>query len=309
MKICILESASFSKSCIDAHVRQCVYIRDFLKQQGHTVDLFFTDDMPKVRTKDYDIIIKSYGSFYEDYKNIARICEINPQAHLFWLTNEYDLRAGNAFQKLAYARGADQIANFKSECIQYKKHYFVNLNALFYQPKELQEKKYKICYFGTYRKDRAEYFKKYFTSEDFFLSSSPKNFKKFASLGCKFKPCNKFVWGGKKDTLGNFKYSLYIEDRYTHKVFNNLADRFYEALSNQTVTLFDKSCINTLKQSELKDCNYQDFIINSPEDVNSRDYAEDWKKQSEWIDIVEKQKREALEKIETILKNTLDKEP
>lgn len=177
----------------------------------------------------------------------------------------------------------------------------INLNVLFYQPKQKQEKKYNICYYGTYRKNRKKYFKKYFVSKDFILSTSPKSIKKFIKDGCLFTPCKRFVWGKQKDTLGLFKYTLYIEDEWIHTNFHNLADRFYEALSNETVVLFDKSCKHTLLNSELKNTNYESFLIDSLDDIKNRDYKEDLEKQKQWLQIVSEEKEKVLKKISDIL--------
>jgi hypothetical protein len=175
------------------------------------------------------------------------------------------------------------------------------MNALFYQPaKKIPPKKYDVCYYGTYRRDRSKYFKKYFTDERFYLSTSNRNFKKFKSIGCKFTPISKLTWSRTGyDTLGYFKYSLYIEDEHTHNVFNNLADRFYEALSNNTIILFDESCINTLKKSEIE--NYEDFIITSFKDITKRNYEADLEKQKLWIPTITAEKQKALQYIEKVI--------
>lgn len=305
MRIAILESGQAkARAPIDAHIRQAIFIERYLKSQGHSVDLLYLSDLGSNFVRNYDVIVKSYATFYDDFKQQTRIINNNPQARLFWLTNEYDLEIGGAFGKKSLNRDIDIIANFENDKPRFRHHYLVNLNSLFYQPKEKQEKKYNVCYYDTYRKDRALYFQKYFTSKDIFLSSSPKNFKKFASLKCTFTPVNKFMWTDKKDTLGLFQYSLYIEDEYTHTTFNNLADRFYEALSNQTVILFDKDCINTLKKSELKECDYEQFIISSPEDFKNRNYEHDWNIQQQWCSLIQQEKKKTLTTIENILTNT-----
>lgn len=304
MRIAFLECVQSSQNSIDAHVRQCFALRDYLRSKGHIVSVLFNDTMENHSVTSYDVLIVSYASFYANFNAICQIINNNPQARLFWLTNEYDLGVNGSVYKLLKERQYEIIANFEENACRgkgAKAHHCLNLNLLFYKPKKEQTKKYTVCYFGTYRKDRAKYFKKYFQSQKFILSSSDKNFKKFASIGCMFRPVKKFNWGESKDTLGLFKYSLYIEDEFTHSHFNNLADRFYEALSNAVVTLFDRSCISTIKRSELGALPFESFIVDNLNNIDKRDYYKDWEEQKKWIPVVEQKQREMLERFEQIL--------
>ena len=302
MKIAIVECTT---DCEDAHVRQAKFIRDFLISKGHDCIILYKNTLDKYVNQKYDVIIKSYCCYHENYKAETKLYLNNKEnAKFFFITNEYTIQTRTVFQKMRKEHDfkCSIIANFKNISDNYwYKNYFVNLNALFFQPKEIQKKKYKVCYYGTYRKDRKKYFKKYFVSKGIHLSTNIRSFKKFAKDGCQASLCKKFIWGNKKDTLGLFKYSLYIEDEWIHNNFHNLADRFYEAMSNQTVTLFDKSCIHTLENSELKDKNYKDFIIDSYEEIEQRDYDKDWEKQKLWLDELQKQKENVLEEIYRII--------
>lgn len=304
MKICIIESPQPPKTTqtTEAHIRQAIEIEKYLKAQGHKAEIVYTYYPTGNNVTDYDVIIKSYATYYDNAKEQLRIISNNPKAKLFWLTNEYDLEIGGSFCKLAKTRPINIIANFHDTRKMFAKHYFVNMNALFYQPGKIPKKKYDVCYYGTFRKNRSKYFKQYFTDDSFYLSTSNRNFKKFKSIGCKFTPVSKFVWSRTGyDTLGYFKYSLYIEDEYTHNVFNNLADRFYEALSNETVILFDESCINTLIKSEIGALDYNDFLISSFDDIKKRNYADDLAKQKKWIPTIAEEKANALKYIEKII--------
>lgn len=312
MKIAIIECVTKSNSK-DAHVRQAIFIKDYLLKNGYKCEILYKDTINKYINKKYDIIIKSYSTFYENYQAEIDFCINNKDNAIFYfMTNEYTIQQSNVMNR-TYKNGCiwNIITNFDVKKItgkNWKTKNFVNFNALFYQPKEKQQKKYNICYYGTYRKDRVKYFKKYFVSKDFILSTSPKSIKKFAKDDCIFTPCKRFVWGNKKDTLGLFKYSLYIEDEWIHNNFHNLADRFYEALSNETVILFDKSCKHTLECSELKNVDYSSFLINSYDEILNRNYEKDLKIQKEWIKIVEKEKQKAFEQLENIIIKDLKEE-
>lgn len=305
MKIAIIECVMNSNNR-DAHVRQAIFIKDYLIQQGHQCQILYIDTINKYINEKFDIIIKSYSTFYENYQaEIDLYTNNKDNAKFYFITNEYTIQQSNVMNR-TYKNGCNWniITNFQIDKItgkHWKNKYSVNLNALFYQPKQKQEKKYNICYYGTYRKDRKKSFQKYFTTKDFILSTSPKSVKKFIKENCIFTPCKRFVWGKTKDTLGLFKYTLYIEDEWIHNNFHNLADRFYEALSNDVVILFDSSCKHTLEYSELKNVNYSNFLIDNLESLSSRNYENDLKEQKEWIKIVENEKQKALLQLEKII--------
>ena len=304
MKVAFLEVVNFTDKGTDAYLRNCRYLANFLRAKGHWTKIWYLDDIDQCADTDYDVIIWSYSSFYANFRAMAQIIKQNPKARIFWLTNEYDLRPNGTVVDEAKKRGFDVIANYENPVIiTHKKHHFLNLNLLFLEPKDIKDKKFNICYYGTYRKDRAKYFKKYINSTNFILSSTTSNYKKFASIGCKFRPCAKFKWGKNSQTLGLFKYSLYIEDEYIHTHFNNLANRFYEALSNETVTLFDRSCINTIKRSEIGTLglDYEPFLIDSLDNLSERNYVKDWEIQKTWRDKILLEREKMLEQFYKII--------
>lgn len=313
MKILFLEVVNKTEQTIDAHTRNCFELKKILTERKEEVYIEFLDTMKYFKRNDMNVIIVSYASYYANFEEMRRIIEENKKARIFWLTNEYNLMPNGSLYKIFRERNAEIIANYekKSNDIKcFNKFHFINLNLLLFDDlKRNIKKKYNIIYYGTFRPDREKYFKKYFKNEKIMLSTSNKNFKKFIDLGCRPRFINKLSWKERKETLNNFKYSLYIEDNHIHNNFNNLANRFYEALKTETVILFDYNCKNTLKKSEIKDCDFEKFLVKDFEELEkiiSEDrYEEFLREQNKWKEIVRNEKEKMIEKfLETIKKDT-----
>jgi hypothetical protein len=203
----------------------------------------------------YDIIIFIHASSYEfvEYEWLQK----NPDAKIFYITNEYNLGEPRILWRDIKERGKryDVIANHPAAASKIVKKYvdnwnIVNLNVLCVnkQPMTNIEKiKDRILYYGSFRKDRASYFQKYFNSELVLVSTHYKNYEKFKAINCYPNIIPRIEWH--RDGLHRYAYSLYIEDATTHTHYNFLANRFYEALNYGTVVLFDKSCFGTIEKS------------------------------------------------------------
>ena len=137
MNIAIVECTT---ECADAHVRQAKFIKEYLQQKGHNCIILYKNTINDYINKKYDVIIKSYVSYYENHKAEEKLYANNKDnAKFFFLTNEYTIQTGTAFQRSQNKNvlKCDIISNFNniSKSV-WKNHFFVNLNALFYQPKQ-----------------------------------------------------------------------------------------------------------------------------------------------------------------------------
>lgn len=306
MNILIMETCTKTENGIDAHLRNAIEIKKYLESKNHIVFLEFIDTLKYFDKKNIDCIIVSYASFYADFKNMKRIIEENKQAKLFWISNEYNLMPNGSLYKIFKERNADIIANFekKSNDIKcFNNFYFLNLNLLLFDNEKRNiNKKYDCIYYGTFREDRKIYFEKYL-QKNVFLSTSEKNIKKFIDCNCNSKFIKKFSWEHKKETLNNFKYSLYIEDVHIHENFNNLANRFYEALKCNVVLFFDINCKNTIIKSNIEFDDY--FYVKDYNELMSKikndNYEMSLRKQLKWKIEAEIQKNKMLKCFEEII--------
>ena len=254
-----LKKQYFTKR-IDAYFRNTLIISDYLD----ATFLYNENEYNKHLETKFDAILIFYANYYSPVKQMKQIAENNKYAKYYFIANEYTITPAYTFLQ---DKDLTLINNWEEEG-----EIMLNLNLLFSKkPNEVKDKPYNCVYYGTFRTDRAEYCKEYF-KEDLYLSTTSKNFKKYKHIGCSAKLIKKLSWEENKETLNLFKYQLYIEDKHTHKVFNNLANRYYEAGFCNNVVFFDVNCRNTINKSELG--YYKDlvefYIVESYEDLQNK---------------------------------------
>jgi hypothetical protein len=207
----------------------------------------------KLKHSDYDVIILTYSNRYTDFETLKTLIKKDGNQIRVGIKSEYEEVGYNRPYFMPYI----EIGNFEG-CQN-----FLNTNLLISrQPNQLTPKKYDCIYYSRHRADRMIYCKEYLQG-DIYLSTHPKNHKHFYHAGCRPKLIKHIDWTEGKETLNQFRYSLYIEDKYTHNVFNNLANRWYEAGFCNNVIFFDVNCWNTIKKSEIAyfEDQIKDYIV------------------------------------------------
>jgi hypothetical protein len=263
MKILIIDSHKGGKNITDnLHLLNANLLAKSIK-----ADLIWSYEGVNDEIKSgYDVIIFNHASQYSfvDYAWL----EANPNARLFYITNEYNLdeprilwmgiKRGN--------RSYSVIANHPAAASKIVKKYttdwnIVNLNCLIFNPEfKTNEDKKGTIYYGSFRADRSKYFSKYL-NENIMVSTHKKNISKFTDVGVTSQFVDRIKW--KKDGLNQYTSSLYIEDEVTHTHYNHLANRFYEALNWNVVPIFAAECENTINN-----CGYlipKEIIFDSQE--------------------------------------------
>jgi hypothetical protein len=226
-----------------------------LLQKELGADFYYSTDQLINNNKQYDVFIFGFAGRNSEIEKQIEFINKSINYKLFWLVGEYEQ---NDYPALFYICNRNKIKynliknyNKTEKRKLIDNQYELNLNLLIAKKSnELIKKKYDCIYYGRWREDRADYFKKYIQG-GLYLSTSTKNMKKFKHEGCNPKYLDTISWADKKETLNLFKYSLYIEDKYTHSVFNNLANRWYEAGFCNVVVFFDINCWNTIRKSEI----------------------------------------------------------
>lgn len=201
--------------------------------------LMYKED--KLQQKEYDIIILTYSNRYTDFETLKTLIRKDSNQIRIGIKSEYEEVGYNRPYFVPYI----EICNFQGG------QNFLNTNLLISkEANKLIDKKYDCIYYSRHRADRMKYCKEYLQG-NIYLSTHPKNHKHFFHAGCKPRLIKHIDWTPGKETLNLFRYSLYLEDIYTHSVFNNLANRWYEAGFCNNVVFFDKNCINTIRKSEI----------------------------------------------------------
>jgi hypothetical protein len=223
-----------------------------LLQKELGADFYYSTDQLINNNKQYDAVLVGFGSMNSEAVLTRNF--IKRHQNIIFIVGEYEQKINPA---LSYAKNNfNLVRNYEGRNqVQHKDRQIsdniLNLNLLIAkQPNQLITKKYDCIYYGRWREDRADYFKKYIQG-GLYLSTSTKNMKKFKHEGCNPKYLDTISWADRKETLNLFKYSLYIEDKFTHNVFNNLANRWYEAGFCNVVVFFDINCWNTIRKSEI----------------------------------------------------------
>lgn len=260
--------------------------------------------IPSVNDKikrEYDKIIFVHASPYCQVDK-AWLLE-SPRADLFYVTNEYNLGEPRILWRPAKeGRHYTVIANHDPDISKIVKKYTkdwkkINLNALSFSPKSITtedmfgDTRQGIVYYGSYRKGREPSFRRYLTGR-VMVSTHPKNVDRFKFIGVPGPFIGRIDWPG--GFLNNFKASLYIEDEVTHRSYNYLANRFYEALSYHVPIIFDAACENTIEKSSY--IVPDELIVSDVEDLH-----DDLSIPDEWYYNAAKEKWDTLQQIKEII--------
>jgi hypothetical protein len=292
MSTLIIESnnAKLKDTTSIVHVRNSIILANELG-----ADVCSTiDEIPETLTKQYDNIICMYASPYMPYQELSQILINNPNARLWWLVNDHDVEDNillrNELKRTDGKRTYGMICNnprdgYRGWILRKKildktlndfidEWHTLNLNTLIFPSDgkvtvpdntDIFGNNDNIIYWGTYRKHRLPYFKKY-SHMSISFSCSTKNKTKLINEGCVYSYRDRIQW--QSDDISNYKYSLYLEDIHTHDNFAFMANRFYEGLMYGLVTFFDESCRNSIVKSNYPISDY--FIVNSVADIHNK---------------------------------------
>lgn len=279
------------------------YFTDYLENEYGFKGVQLFSEIKTHWDSDPDIILIPYGMGRLEFLEAKiKLIAANPRAKLILFENEYSLSMVSGLKKYLKESGRKitLLINYEREkCYKYKaladEQFIMNMNCLSYWPTKypLSDKRYDCVYYGGFRLNRQIYFKRYL-KKDVWLSTSKKNAYKFKQI------CPDLKWITPRFSLrtgypglAKFRYSLYIEDPYTHTHYNYPANRFYESLANNCVLLFDVNCRNTFKRYGI---DIDSFTVDGYEDLISfikrDDFENSLQIQKNWLENIRADKKQ-----------------
>jgi hypothetical protein len=253
--------------------------------------------------KGYKKIIFNHASQY-NYIDYAWITE-SPDADIYFISNEYNLGEQPTLWKACKFAGRHYtvIANHDPKISKITKKYVkdwnkVNLNSLVYNPDLVFQVGYqsrKCVYYGSFRKGRIPSFQKYLKGR-VVVSTHSKNIDKFRDIGVDGPFVDRLPWNQITISLHLYESSLYLEDEVTHRSYNYLANRFYEAMNYGVPTVFSCECIDTIRKSGYEVP--RELIATAPEYIPN---LAGYQIPTEWYDKAWAEKQETLKQIKEIV--------
>lgn len=237
-------------------------------------DFLKHDYFPHVKTITYP-----YSGNGIPADDITTMIEKYPHAKKIWLYNEKDLSLDSCVKRL-FVDDFEIITNIEDRNNATeraaKKINLLNMNLTAFReevvPIPFEDRKYDLIYWGTWRPGRADYMKEYL--KDCYVSTAPSNVPSFKMFCENITFIDKLMWGRTQGTLGNFRFTLYIEDKQTHELFNHMSDRFYEAMSFDVIQFIDINVKNNVIKSGY-DIDPWFFVSNRAELEEKMKYAKE----------------------------------
>ena len=275
MKIALIDVKGNDKRSIEKSIAMNIRNMNCITKQLDGT-FFYNAHQLKTIKNDFDILVFGFGGISANIEQVRDFVKKNKPKKIYWIVTEYDSTNPSLYyacKELNIGYTSIQNMEVKSKLPKYcDNQLMLNLNLLISRsPNDLKNKKYDCVYYSRWRPNRSKYLKEYLQN-DVYFSSDSKNFKQHKHIGCNPKYIKKLSWSKGNETLNLFKYSLYLEDEYTHKVFNNLGNRWYESGFCNNVVFFDVNCRNTINKSELAYYKEQveDYIVTSYKDLQSK---------------------------------------
>ncbi len=245
---------------------------------------------------DYAFIVNASTTFMDDaYRDFLNAQMKRVRKAVIYCQNDYKLLPHSTWVKKPLIKNGVPIIywtiirrRIKNELDRY-----VDWNQLAYEPVSTFPKHHydsrqkRLFYYGSYRKDREPLFLKYFSDEckirRCITAPTPRTAKRFTALLSSTTSAQ--VQARKDNAISQLRWEqlvLYIQDPYSSRNTEALANRFYECLSARTALAIDEASLGTFRAAGM--INAERYVVDGAADPrlkkllsNSKDIAhEQW---------------------------------
>lgn len=219
-----------------------------------------------LRTHEYDVVflVNSPSAFCGFIDDLVAVC--GRAKKIVWVMNDYKIYPPTQLRRLLYSRSQKlelwgTLPEIPGRFLNLKAYgnlprtatRVLNWNALTYMPIPLRApSRNGLIYWGAFRHEasrgsegRRDYFRRFLNDSLATISTTKKGQEKFHEICPKAQvidPLEDLVW-----EIQSWPATLYIEDRFSHDVFCQPANRFYEALSARIAIYFERHVAKTLE--------------------------------------------------------------
>jgi hypothetical protein len=289
MREAVVHTTKVAKTTTIASARVAKFLADTLNcplldgdTYGHKPNafdrVFYVNSMGAFATPDFRVWMRDMAAAAKQVIYVQQDYTIHPISQ-----TQKSFRARGWSHDFPFTRGPI-IWTTVPEFICKQGDHYVNWNALTYDPVEfVGDRQAGIVYWGSFRQDRVESFKRYFWTDRYpihLLCSTPvfNKFHDFCETGTQETGHGIFLVNGKPwkqiPDLAAYRATVYIEDDKQHGEFHSLANRFYEALSAGQAIFIDSLALSTFEKAGL--AVRPQWVVENAQDVERLlPYAED----------------------------------
>lgn len=224
-----------------------------------------SDKDPELSSQDYDaiFIVNSPSAFCTYIPELVSMC--HRAKRVIWVMNDFDIhpptQLGYSFYDAnkrlelwgTLPKLPEKFSRLKSyRSLHQEADYVFNWNALTFDPMAQKTPSHEgIVYWGAYRDGRKEDFIRYLTTQahPVTISTSVRSVPKWeektgVSQDRLVPPFVDLI-----SEIRDWPATIYIEDEFSHQVFCQPANRFYEALSAHIAVFVDHNAVKTLNEA------------------------------------------------------------
>lgn len=250
---------------LDTHVASNRIAYWLAQQLG--AELIDSEESCGKRKFDWVVLVNGPFGFCDFRERVMELCEENE--NFVWVGNDIAINMPSQLKKiLGPTKNVHHWVNhdnFKQQ-VNYR---YINWNQLTYVPgiQWRHPKHNGVAYYGAWRDDRTDDFKKYLgrgVPYQVYISSSAKGLPEFKRLNPRLRA---FKVANLIRDFAVFESTVYIEDEKSHHIYSSPANRFYECLSAGVVQFIDHRAVGTFARADI---DISPYVVDGATDLQAK---------------------------------------